>query len=130
MILRTGILTFSLFISFFLTSVNLYGAAKTYTNSIDIEFVLIPSGTFMMGCNKNLEKCNEDEIPQHKVTISKPFYMGKYEVTQEQWVKLMGVNPSIIYARNNPVEEVSWYDVQEFIKKLNTKKFTIMVIIM
>lgn len=86
--------------------------AKTYTNSIGMEFVLIPAGSFMMGADKNL----------HKVNITEAFYMGKYEVTQQQWVAVMGSNPSKFKGRTNPVETVSWDDAQRFIRKLNSKE--------
>ena len=89
-------------------------------NSIGIEFTLIPSGSFQMGCSDGDDDCLDDEIPQHKVTISNSFYMGKYEVTQGQWKRVMGNNPSYFQncGENCPVEQVSWNDAQEFIKKL------------
>jgi formylglycine-generating enzyme required for sulfatase activity/serine/threonine protein kinase len=94
---------------------------KIYKNSIGMEFVLIPSGTFMMGSPANEAEQNDDE-KQHKVTISKQFYMGKYEVTQAEWKAVMGNNPSNFKnCPKCPVERVSWEDVQEFIKKLNAK---------
>jgi formylglycine-generating enzyme required for sulfatase activity len=94
-------------------------AAKTYANSIGMEFILIPSGSFMMGADKNFEDAEDDETPQHRVSISKPFYLGKYEVTQAQWTAVMGKHQSRVEGRSNPVEEVSWNDVQEFIRRLN-----------
>ena len=57
---------------------------KEYTNSIGMEFVSIPSGNFQMGCSNGDSDCDSDEKPQHKVTITKSFYLGKYEVTQGQ----------------------------------------------
>jgi formylglycine-generating enzyme required for sulfatase activity len=101
-------------------------AAKTSTtpafkNSIGMEFVLIPSGTFMMG-SPTSEKDRDDDETQHQVTISKSFYLGKYEVTQAEWEKVMGSNPSYFKGCPRcPVENVSWEDVQDFIRKLNTK---------
>ena len=97
---------------------------KTYTNSIGMEFVLIPAGEFEMGSPSNEEDRNSDEGPVHRVTISNDFYMGKYEVTQKQWVEVMGSNPSNFKGDNLPVENVSWDDVQEFVKKLNAKEGT------
>jgi formylglycine-generating enzyme required for sulfatase activity len=93
---------------------------KNRTNSIGIEFALIPSGSFQMGCSDGDVDCQDDEKPQHKVTISNSFYMGKYEVTQGQWKRVMGNNPSYFQncGENCPVEQVSWNDVQDFIKKL------------
>lgn len=95
---------------------------KTYTNSIGMEFVLIPAGSFMMGGDKNFEDASDDETPRHRVTISKSFYMGKYEVTQEQWMALMSSNPSEFKGRSRPVEKVSWDDAQVFISALNRKE--------
>ena len=65
-----------------------------------------------------------DEGPVHHVTIENPFYMGRYEVTQEQWRTVMGDNPSRFKSDNLPVECVSWDDVQDFIRKLNRKEGT------
>jgi len=77
-----------------------------------------------MGAARHFENADIDELPRHKVTITKPFYIGKYEVTQEQWVAVMGSNPSRFKGRRRPVENVSWNDVQKFIKKLNEKEKT------
>ena len=87
-------------------------AAATYTNSIGMEFTLIPTGT--------LPYISRTFTP-HK-TFSKPFYLGTYEVTQAQWEAVMGNNPAKFKGRHNPVEMVSWDDVQAFIKALNTKE--------
>jgi len=75
-------------------------------------FVLIPAGEFMMG----------DKVsgPIHKVGLSKPFYTGKYQVTQAQWRAVTGENPSHFEGDQNPVEKISWDDCQEFLKKLNS----------
>ena len=62
-----------------------------------------------------------DEKPQHRVRITKPFYLGKYLVTQEQWEAVMGNNPSHFKGPKNPVETVSWDDCQQFLGKLNAK---------
>ena len=61
------------------------------------------------------------EHPQHRVRITKPFYLGKYLVTQEQWEAVMGSNPSEFKGPKNPVEMVSWEDCQQFLGKLNAK---------
>jgi len=84
---------------------------------VTMEFVLIHPGSFMMGS----EKGNYDEKPVHKVTISKPFYLGKCEVTQEQWQALMSANPAKFKGPKYPVEEVSWEDCQAFLQKLSEK---------
>jgi len=98
--------------------------AKVFTNSLGIKFQYIPAGEFMMGAVPQYKEADDDEKPQHKVRITKPFYMGKYPVTQEEWEKLMGNNPSEFKkaGKRAPVETVSWNDCQEFIKKLNQKE--------
>jgi formylglycine-generating enzyme required for sulfatase activity len=94
-------------------------AEKTWSNSIGMDFVLIPAGKFMMGSDTG----DNDEKPVHEVRISKPFYLGKYEVTQGQWQAVLGNNPSNFKGDANlPVGNVSWEDVQEFIRKLNAKE--------
>ncbi len=89
---------------------------KEVVNTIGMAFVYIPAGTFRMGSADG----EPDERPVHQVTLSRPFYMGKYEVTQAQWQKVMGSNPSFFQGDlRHPVESVWWTDVQEFIRKLN-----------
>jgi formylglycine-generating enzyme required for sulfatase activity len=89
------------------------------TNSIGMELVLIQAGEFQMGRSDG----DKDEQPVHTVRISKPFYLGKYEVTQAQWRAVMGNNPSGFTGDpTRPVEKVSWEDVQGFIRQLNTKE--------
>ena len=87
-------------------------------NSIGMEFVLIPAGSFLMGDPKAEGYFAEVKRP-HRVNITRPFYLGKYEVTQEQWERVMGSNPSRFKGRDNPVESVSWNDAQEFVRRLN-----------
>ena len=85
-----------------------------------LEMVLIPAGTFMMGSPSTEKDRKDDEGPQHEVTITNSFYLGKYEVTQEQWYAVMGTLPSAFTeVRNHPVEQVSWDDCQSFVEKLN-----------
>lgn len=92
----------------------------TRTNSLQMAFALIPEGEFMMGSNES-----NGEKPVHKVTISKPFYLSIYPVTQREWNAVMKKNPSFFKGNDNlPIETVSWNDVQEFIKKLNRKEGT------
>ena len=94
---------------------------QPFTNSIGMRFVWIPPGTFVMGSPKEEKERNPDEI-QHKVTLSKGFYMGVFAVTQEEWQEVMDSNPS--RHRNEeklPVDMVSWDDCQEFIKNLREK---------
>jgi sulfatase modifying factor 1 len=94
---------------------------KNFTNSLGMKFVWIPPGTFLMGSPKE-EKERFDNETQHKVTLSKGFYMAVHLVTQEQWKEVMGNNPSFFKGEKNlPVGGVSWDDCQEFIKKLREK---------
>ncbi len=97
--------------------------AESFSNSLGMEFVTIPSGSFMMGRDAAFEDGNSDELPQHRVSV-KRFAMMTTEVTQSQWVKVMGSNPSKFKGRINPVEQVSYYDIQRFIKKLNNMEGT------
>ena len=88
-------------------------------NGVSLEMILIPAGKFVMGSPKK-EKGRWDDETQHEVTLTKSFYMGKYEVTQEQWEAVMGNNPSSgTKGAKLPVTDVSWKDCQKFIKKLN-----------
>jgi tetratricopeptide (TPR) repeat protein len=89
---------------------------KILVNGIDeiidyFKFVRIPAGNFMMGTSD-----------KHKVTISKPFEMMAYPVTQALWQDVMGSNPSHFHGLGLPVEQVNWQDVQDFIKKLNKRE--------
>lgn len=81
--------------------------------------VKVEAGTFMMGPTSELEKPYHWEKPRHKVTLTKDYYIGKYEVTQALWQVVMGNNPSDFKGDNFPVEKVSWNDCQAFITKLN-----------
>lgn len=113
--MRLILLTFFIIISLF---------GDDFKNSIGMTFKEIPSGSFIMGRDDAFENGGEDELPMHEVTI-KSFYMASTEVTQLQWVKVMGRNnPSEFKARNKPVENVSWLDAQEFIKRLNIMEGT------
>jgi formylglycine-generating enzyme required for sulfatase activity len=101
-------------------------APKEITNSIGMKLVLIPKGTFMMGSPETEEGRGVDET-QHQVTISNDYYLGVTEVTQGQYEKVMGTNPSYFQKRvirksdssMYPVEQVSWEDAVEFCKKLS-----------
>jgi len=87
-------------------------------NSGGMEFAYVPAGSFQMGSDKR-------ERPVHQVTFVSGFYIGRYEVTQAQWQKVMGKNPALFSAKdcgeNCPVSYISLNDAQEFIKKLNAQ---------
>ena len=89
---------------------------------VKLEMVLIPAGEFLMGSPDSDNNARSNEKPQHRVRITKPFCVGKYLVTQEQWEAVMGNNPSLgVKGPKNPVETVTWNDCQKFLEKLNTK---------
>jgi len=123
-----------------------------FTNSVGMRFALIPAGKFMMGSsasdrkkvNQHLKETGvkpgtykqwlDQEQPQHEVEITEPFYMGVYQVTQEEWQTVMGKDENRSYFRTGgggeakvkaldtqrfPVENVSWNDTQKFLVKLN-----------
>ena len=120
-----------------------------FGEGVKLEMVLVPAGKFKMGLTKkeladfkvgyqeDMKKTKNRELgkkeietvnlimnvqgKQHEVTLTKPFYMGKHEVTQEQYEAVMGKNPSEEKGNKLPVTDVSWNDCQEFIKKLNAK---------
>ena len=85
-------------------------------------FALIPAGSFTMGRNPNFEDGGSDELPAHAVRIGEPFYMQTTEVTQEQWMGVTSSNPSKFKGRSNPVEQVSWDDIQVFLNALNDRE--------
>ncbi|MBU1742286.1 MAG: formylglycine-generating enzyme family protein, partial [Proteobacteria bacterium] len=108
------------------------GKPVVITNSIGMKFVLIPAGSFMMGSPPDeLERGRPDvggldeEGPVHRVKISRPFYLQTTVVTQAQFFKIMGKNPSEFKrCKRCPVEQVSWQDAREFIRRLNAREKT------
>jgi len=98
------------------------GSGRTWRDSVTgMEFVWVPGGTFEMGCGSWTSDCSNDEKPVHRVTLD-GYWLGKYEVTQGQWHRVMGNNPSgFKNGDDHPVERVSWNDVQDFIRRLNSQ---------
>jgi formylglycine-generating enzyme required for sulfatase activity len=97
-------------------------------NGVELEMVLIPGGSFLMGSPEDEIGHDESESPQHLITI-KPFCMGKYPVTQAQWKAVasfpqvnseLDADPSEFKGENRPVEEVSWHDAVEFCDRLSS----------
>jgi formylglycine-generating enzyme required for sulfatase activity len=84
--------------------------------STQIEMLLIPPGSFQMGCSPSLvHPCAPEESPVHQVTLTRAFYIGRLEVTQAQWTNVMGWNSSIYSGPNHPVETVGWTGIQTFL---------------
>jgi len=101
-------------------------AWRVKDTATQMEMLLIPPGTFSMGCSPSMQwPCSSAELPVHSVTLTNPFYLGRYEVTQAQWSEVMGGNPSTyryasayvaeIDVPRRPVETVSWNTVQEYL---------------
>ncbi|GHT17781.1 hypothetical protein FACS189429_2650 [Bacteroidia bacterium] len=89
--------------------------AAERVEAIAADMVLVEGGIFMMGCEND---CKEGETPVHQVVL-KNFYIGKHEITQAQWTSIMGNNPSFIIDKDFPVTNVSWAEIQEFLKRIN-----------
>jgi formylglycine-generating enzyme required for sulfatase activity len=89
-------------------------------NSVTLQMVAIPGGTFQMGSPTTEKSRYSGESPQHSVNVS-AFSIGRYPVTQAQYEAVMGKNPSHFKGAKRPVEQVSWNDAQEFCKKLSQK---------
>jgi formylglycine-generating enzyme required for sulfatase activity len=125
------------------------GVPVEYTNSIGMKFALIPPGEFLMGSTSEeieaaiLEAdgdeyrklCIRSEAPQHRVILTRPFYLGVHEVTQTQYEQVLGLNPSRFAASgegkaavvgvdtaNHPVEQVNWIDAAAFCSKLSANE--------
>ena len=101
-------------------------AWRVKDTATQIEFVLIPPGSFQMGCSASEQSgCSSSESPVHTVALTNAFYMGRYEVTQAQWTERMGSNPSTLQSPspqvpgeqvpNRPVDSVSWNMIQGFL---------------
>lgn len=97
-------------------------AGTVKKNSLGMELVYIPSGSFMMGSHTDEKWRADNEGPQHSVTIGYDFWIGKYEVTQEEYKAVMAVNPSgFKNCQRCPVDQVSWDDAKKYIQKLNAR---------
>ena len=131
-----------LFVLLLVTFIFGCGSNETFTiKEINLEMVKCPAGSFMMGSleeehkttkeyfnsfeHKELHKFNYSE-KLHHVTFTKPFYIGKFEVTQSQYSALMDKNPSKFIGANNPVEMVSYDDAKSFCDKMNLKYLNIL----
>ncbi len=99
-----------------------YQNGETFIDPVlDMAFIYLKKGCFIMGCHDQADQCNKDEHPAHEVCID-GFWIGKFEVTQNQWKKIMDTNPSrFSQTATRPVENVSYNDVMKFIRLLNAK---------
>ncbi len=93
---------------------------QTIANSLGMSFRYLPAGTFLMGSPEHEPGRNDDEVP-HEVTLTPDFYLQTTPVTQGQWQVLMGRNPAFFISCGDdcPVEQISWHECREFIKRLN-----------
>ncbi|HAZ47599.1 MAG TPA: Sulphatase-modifying factor protein [Cyanobacteria bacterium UBA11369] len=98
-------------------------------NGVFLEMISIPGGNFMMGSPPTETGRDNSEVPQHSVTVP-PFFMGKYPVTQAQWNAVAALpqinlplhpNPSYTKGKNQPVEQVSWHEAEEFCARISQK---------
>jgi formylglycine-generating enzyme required for sulfatase activity len=102
-------------------------AWRVRDTATQIEMMLIPPGTFNMGCimRSNAFACYSQELPVHQVTLTHPFYLGRYEVTQNQWIATVRSNPSYFKgysdSANRPVEQVSWNQAQSYLGATNMR---------
>jgi formylglycine-generating enzyme required for sulfatase activity len=93
---------------------------KQEVNSIGMKFVLIPEGSFRMGCSETDKDCNESfEKPAHNVSITQPLLMGVNEVTEKEWAFVLKKSVSNSAYENLPISNISWLEVQAFIERLN-----------
>ena len=102
-------------------------SCKTFTNSIGMKLVWIPAGSFIMGSSQAEKGREDDESPQHKVVLTRGFYLGETEVTQHQWEKLMGPGPwvgnrNIAKGENMPAVMMTWAEAILFCEKLAIKE--------
>ena len=97
-----------------------FNGTVSLPNGVSLEMVKITAGTFMMG-SPSSESGRWYYEKQHQVTLSKDYWLGKYEVTQAQWQAVMGNNPSYFKGDNRPVERVSWNEAKAFCEKLNER---------
>ena len=97
--------------------------SATLTDSIGQQLVLVPAGSFLMGSADGDPDADADSRPRHRVDITRPFYLGVHEVTQQQYQAIMdGYNPSEDRAAHQPVTNVNWSDAEEFCRRLSLRE--------
>ncbi|MDR2678938.1 MAG: formylglycine-generating enzyme family protein [Zoogloeaceae bacterium] len=101
---------------------------QTHTNSAGMEFVRLPAGEFQMGCRgAKGHECWRKDAPEHTAVIDKPFFIGRYEVTQAQWKAVMGkARGDFLRQRdaNRPVDDATFADAEAFVARLNERENT------
>ncbi|MDA9120436.1 formylglycine-generating enzyme family protein [Flavobacteriales bacterium] len=102
------------FFAFFISSTNAQTEVFELKDSVILEMVFVDGGTFTMGSDEG----KKDSRPAHEVFLD-DFYIGKFEFTQEQWIAVVGDNPSEIPCMKCPVNDMSWEQLTDFIEKLN-----------
>jgi formylglycine-generating enzyme required for sulfatase activity len=96
---------------------------KVIKNSIGMRLVLVPAGEFLMGSPNSDKDAETDENPPHRVLITRPFYLGATEVTQDQYRAVTGANPSYFRGSDDlPVENVSWDEAVAFCNRLSERE--------
>ena len=103
------------------SSVSIGGRKVKESKPVVFDLILVPAGMFKMGATAEQKGADDDEKPDHWVTISKPFYIGETEVSQELWEHVMGENPSKFKGDDLPVESISVADAEDFVKRLSTQ---------
>lgn len=96
-----------------------YGYTENLPEDSTLEMIQVQGGKFIMGTPQEEEGRSKDETPTHEVTIP-DFFVGKYPVTQSQYLAVMKENPSFFQGKNKPVENVSWFEAQDFCQRLSS----------
>jgi formylglycine-generating enzyme required for sulfatase activity len=103
------------------SSVKIFDLPETLTNSIGMQFRLIKPGTFLMGEPPFDLIFFKHDREQHQVMLTRPYYLGVYPVTQDEYVRVMGNNPSYFRGKRRPVDNVMWKDAMAFLANLNAR---------
>jgi formylglycine-generating enzyme required for sulfatase activity len=98
------------------------GSPSSFVNTLGMEMVRIPAGSFLMGSPETEQGRYSGEGPQHEVTITNPFYMSACEVTESQYGQVMGTNPSEFQGASRPVDSVSWSEAVAFCEALSRRE--------
>lgn len=97
-------------------------AKSDFTNTIGMQFINVQAGRFAVGAHESDKSAIPAEKPQHNVTLTSEFYLGTFEVTQAEYERVMGENPSKFKFADHPVENVSWQNAVRFCDRLSSLK--------